>query len=337
MCLHIPSGVGCGMCLIPAFEVINIYFDKRKSMALTLASLGTGFGPIMFPPLIDYLADVYGWRGAILVSCGVYLHALICALLFIPNKQGICRVEYVEPVDCEKTVKYVEPVDCEKTINGTIPKGQGLQTDHKECDRQNGDLGRLTDQPDEKTAMMIEEEEPRRGYEDSARPDEIEMRVRMSNSACTLQDPPEEKIILKSKQATMNYRIFRKVSVMCLLLNAVFMGGGYNSFNDLFPAFVYNLGYTRAKAALALSAASAANVAGRLIFAVLYIALSRRCPPDRPLTLYILAASGGGLILCLARLVQSYTSVIVYAIVFGLIFGGHGTVFPNVSSYVAIL
>ena len=282
-------------------------------MALTVVALGTGFGPVVFPPLIDYLADIYGWRGAILLSCGVYLHALICGLLFIPNTQIICRVNYIDTLDCEK-------------MAGTIGKGQGLSEYHKEYDGQDVDIGRVTGS----ATMAKEEEDCFLGYEKSARPDEIERRVRMSNGR--LADPPKEKIVLERQETSMDYKIFRKVSVICLLINAVFMGAGYNSFNDLFPAFVCSLGHSRAEAALALSASSAANVVGRLILGTLFIAVSRRFPPNRPLTLYIFAASGGGLILCLARVVQSYTSVIAYASIFGLIFGAHGSAFPNVST-----
>lgn len=45
---------------------------------------GSGFGTIVFAPLVAFLSVEYGWRGTLMVMSGIVLNCAIFASLFRP-------------------------------------------------------------------------------------------------------------------------------------------------------------------------------------------------------------------------------------------------------------
>ncbi len=64
---------------------------------MSLATFATGIGA-MFPPLMLYLFEKYGFEGAMLIIGGVTLHCCIGALLFRPLKDNFLKRKSLEPV-----------------------------------------------------------------------------------------------------------------------------------------------------------------------------------------------------------------------------------------------
>lgn len=80
----IAIGVICSMILYePAFTVTAIWFERHRSQALTLLTLGGGLASVIFVPLAAWLVQLYDWRvalwilAAILAVTTIPLHALI--------------------------------------------------------------------------------------------------------------------------------------------------------------------------------------------------------------------------------------------------------------------
>lgn len=67
----------------PAFALIAVWFERRRSAALTLLTFVAGFASVIFIPLAGLLVAQLGWREALLVFAGVLLvvtvppHALL--------------------------------------------------------------------------------------------------------------------------------------------------------------------------------------------------------------------------------------------------------------------
>lgn len=61
--------------------------NKASGMAMTLA----GIGPIIYPPLINFLLNTYDVRGCMLIIGAIALNMLIAALLLQPLKWHLVK------------------------------------------------------------------------------------------------------------------------------------------------------------------------------------------------------------------------------------------------------
>jgi MFS family permease len=59
-------GVTC-LSISPFTTILSHWFEKKRGMANGLASVGIGFGPLIFVPLFQYLINIRGWPFAFLV------------------------------------------------------------------------------------------------------------------------------------------------------------------------------------------------------------------------------------------------------------------------------
>ena len=66
--------------------IIPDYFDKYYEAAVGIYSCGTGLGIMVIPLLTQYFLDIYGWRGTILLLCGLSFHSIPCGALLTPRK-----------------------------------------------------------------------------------------------------------------------------------------------------------------------------------------------------------------------------------------------------------
>lgn len=75
--------IGLGYCLlyVPSHTMSGLYYDKHRSLATGVATAGSGLGGIVFPNLVQYLIDEYGWRGSFLVVAGINLNAFVFSAL----------------------------------------------------------------------------------------------------------------------------------------------------------------------------------------------------------------------------------------------------------------
>ncbi|XP_070554889.1 monocarboxylate transporter 13-like [Ptychodera flava] len=75
-------GIGYGLIVPPHLGIIALYFKKRFPLANSLVLTGSGIGTFVFPPLMQYLIDSYGWRGAVIIFSGINAHMGISAALY---------------------------------------------------------------------------------------------------------------------------------------------------------------------------------------------------------------------------------------------------------------
>jgi MFS family permease len=62
----------------PLTAILSHWFEKKRGMANGLASVGIGFGPLLFVPLVQYLINLRGW------SFAFFIFALLVFLVPLP-------------------------------------------------------------------------------------------------------------------------------------------------------------------------------------------------------------------------------------------------------------
>lgn len=71
-------GVSGGAFFAPLIATTLAWFDKNRSLAVSLVSLGAGIAPMVVTPLATLLIQAQGWRTAMMIT------ALVAAILIIP-------------------------------------------------------------------------------------------------------------------------------------------------------------------------------------------------------------------------------------------------------------
>ncbi len=76
-------GVAAGAILAPTMATVTGWFDKHRSIAVSLVSAGMGMGPMTISPLASWLLASHDWRTAQLIIAIVAWVLLIPAALFM--------------------------------------------------------------------------------------------------------------------------------------------------------------------------------------------------------------------------------------------------------------
>ncbi|XP_077283467.1 solute carrier family 16 member hermes [Arctopsyche grandis] len=85
-------GTGAGLAFPPTVYIVTSYFVKRRGLANGLCMSGSALGSIILPPVLRYLLETYGYRGAVLIMGGVTLHVWVAAIFFQPVEEHMKRV-----------------------------------------------------------------------------------------------------------------------------------------------------------------------------------------------------------------------------------------------------
>ncbi|CAG9767224.1 unnamed protein product [Ceutorhynchus assimilis] len=75
------GGIGFCLCFVTAVVSIAFWFEKHRTLALSIAASGTGFGTVIYSPLITYLVKNYGWRGSMLIMAGLCANMCVSGVL----------------------------------------------------------------------------------------------------------------------------------------------------------------------------------------------------------------------------------------------------------------
>ncbi|CAK7206954.1 hypothetical protein SEUCBS139899_009761 [Sporothrix eucalyptigena] len=97
-------GIGLGLLTAPALPSINAYFDKRRSLALAVSTMGTSFGGALLPVVVQFLLPAIGFGWA--VRCATLLALVICVnaslLLRQPPASAATLTTTSTPVEAPK-------------------------------------------------------------------------------------------------------------------------------------------------------------------------------------------------------------------------------------------
>ena len=68
-----------------AAVALQNYFDNKRGLAGGIAATGVSTGYFVCGPLIQYISESYGWRGARLISAGILLNIMVAISLLRPH------------------------------------------------------------------------------------------------------------------------------------------------------------------------------------------------------------------------------------------------------------
>ncbi|KAF2368356.1 Major facilitator superfamily [Trinorchestia longiramus] len=77
-----------GIAIMTCILILPAYFNKRRGMANSLFSAGIPIGYIIFPVLIRYLQDEFGFFGATIIHGALLLNCCVASALFRPLKKS---------------------------------------------------------------------------------------------------------------------------------------------------------------------------------------------------------------------------------------------------------
>ncbi len=80
-------GMGTWIQYCLTFTIVQLYFQKKQSIASGIVSCGTSIGIISGPIVTQLLLDHFGLRGCILIQAGLLSQCFICSLLYRPPQR----------------------------------------------------------------------------------------------------------------------------------------------------------------------------------------------------------------------------------------------------------
>ena len=82
------TGLGFGLMYLPAWDIIELYFDRRLGLATGLASAGSGLGQLVFSPVFHHAELRLGLKGTLYLLAGLVATGAGAGYLFKPLRQG---------------------------------------------------------------------------------------------------------------------------------------------------------------------------------------------------------------------------------------------------------
>lgn len=89
--LHHVSAFGYGLSNSSFSLALNSFFTKRLNKASGIAMTMAGIGPIIYPPLMNWLLHMYGVNGCMLIIGAIAFHMLVAAVLLQPLERHMVR------------------------------------------------------------------------------------------------------------------------------------------------------------------------------------------------------------------------------------------------------
>ncbi|GIY90396.1 monocarboxylate transporter 12 [Caerostris darwini] len=116
--IGILTGAGLGLMYLPSIVSVTCYFEKQRAFATGVAVCGSGMGTFALAPLTEYLVEMYGWKGAMLIIAALVLNCTVFGALFRPLESPPCpRKKSIPLVKNPKLPKL-------KLSNGTLSNGR---------------------------------------------------------------------------------------------------------------------------------------------------------------------------------------------------------------------
>ena len=81
------TGLGFGLMYLPAWDIVEVYFDRRLGLATGVAAAGSGLGQLVFSPVFHHAELQLGLEGTLYLLAGLVATGAGAGYLFKPLRQ----------------------------------------------------------------------------------------------------------------------------------------------------------------------------------------------------------------------------------------------------------
>ncbi|KAI0242901.1 Monocarboxylate transporter 12 [Lamellibrachia satsuma] len=284
------AGFGGSLVYSPALVVVGEYFEKRRGVAVGMATAGSGVGAFVGPPLFVFLFERYGFFSALLIVGGIMYNCCVSGALYRPLKDNIPKHGTSPPLKLSSG----SPARCGQT-SFHDSRGDTMVS--------RGD--------DRSSAETTEEAAPLNGL------------VSESNGSNTAGDSARDRssrlwrtvgavgrLLGVSLWTDWRFTLFASSQAIFVM--------SYNPVSMLTPAVATHNGLSETQAAFVLSALASGDIVGRLLSGFVFDLPLVRRQRYRPFSAAMLIT-----VVCILAwpFLVSFVAVIFNAIIFG-VFGG---------------
>merc|ERR1719264_2454688 len=85
------GGIGLGFMYVPAVTAVGYWFEKRRSLVTGISTCGSGFGTIVFAPVVTHLLDWSNWQWTNRIIAGFCLLCTFLGLTMKPVPKPKCE------------------------------------------------------------------------------------------------------------------------------------------------------------------------------------------------------------------------------------------------------
>lgn len=80
------AGIGAGLLFVPSYAVIGHYFQKRRTLAMTIVASGSSLGATLHPIMLNNLFNTLSFGNAVRASAGLVTGMLLFACLLMRTR-----------------------------------------------------------------------------------------------------------------------------------------------------------------------------------------------------------------------------------------------------------
>lgn len=95
------SGFSMGIFYVTSVVSVAFWFDKRRTLAVSIAHTGVGFGTLVYSPLTNYLLQIYDWRNTLVLLAGTVLNMCVCGAM-MRDPDWVIVKEHREKMEAKK-------------------------------------------------------------------------------------------------------------------------------------------------------------------------------------------------------------------------------------------
>ncbi|XP_038060952.1 monocarboxylate transporter 11-like [Patiria miniata] len=236
VCLGLIAGLGGSIIHVAIVIAVGQFYSRHYTVANGIAYAGPGAGVFVFPPLIEYLNETYGWRGSLVIEAAIVSNVMVMGALFRPAAWFKSRRSSVVRDD-----EVRRQLDYEPLATGQMQSG-------------------IRDG----------------SYEDDGSSDsgisELSLETKGSRRSSTIQPPGSERDF-SSKSSTKTTKTYRRKSILtqtntpamlAMCVACVFHTAGYSGISVHLVNQAVSSGMTIQQASLLLSCIGIGSLVGRL-------------------------------------------------------------------------
>ncbi|XP_073683321.1 monocarboxylate transporter 12-B [Garra rufa] len=367
--LGVLTGVGFALSYTPAIAMVGSYFSERKALAYGIAMSGSGIGTFILAPTVQLLIEFFSWRGALLILGGLVSHLCVCGALMRPLEGQRGRQKEMD-LEGGKKIDFlnVKLADGVQNIEVSAQEERSVRVKHMETGESSDvkqthsdvEINLRQDLSEDSKTMNRSTDE----WDKESKPkcSQTDIFVLVPNTDCLLTNQentaiPESKseantnhnILAQSKVANTKllkesqdnvWTIIRKTVLreysfllipdfLLLLVSFLFLAYGCSvPFVYLVP-YSLSAGVSPQQAALLMSILGVSGIVGTITFG--WIA-DRKCLRPYRVVSYMLAVGSEGLSCLFLPLLNGFSLLVPFSLIYGYFDGAYVALIPVVTS-----